>query len=53
LARAYVRLERYYKRPLAQGGSRHTRIAEYYVRNAVVPQNAKSPGSTYPEHVVP
>lgn len=39
LARAYVRLARYYKRSLAEGGSRHTRIAEYYVRNAVVPQN--------------
>lgn len=53
LARGYVRLARYYKRSLAEGGSRHTRIAEYYVRNAVVPQNAKSPGRTYPEHVVP
>lgn len=53
LARAYVRLARYYRRSLAEGGSRHTRIAEYYVRNAMVPQNAKSPGSTYPEHVVP
>ncbi|WP_305822507.1 hypothetical protein [Massilia brevitalea] len=53
LARAYVRLARYYKRSLAEGGSRDTRIAEYYVRNAVVPQNAKSLGRIYPEHVVP
>lgn len=53
LARAYVRLARYYKRSLVEGGSRHTRIAEYYVRNVVVPQNVKSPSRTYPEHVVP
>jgi hypothetical protein len=53
LARGYVRLARYYKRSLAEDGSRHTRIAEYYVRNPVVPQNAKSPNRTYPEHVVP
>jgi hypothetical protein len=53
LARAYVRLARYYKRSLAEGGSRDTRIAQYYIRDAVVPQNAKSPGRTYPEHVVP
>lgn len=53
LTRAYIRLARYYKRSLDEAGSRHTRIAEYCVRNAVVQHNAKSPSRTYREHVVP
>ena len=53
LARAYVRLARYYRRSLAEGGSRHTRIAQYYVRDAVVPQTLRLSVDQYPEHVVP
>lgn len=53
LARAYIRLARYYLRSLSEGGSRHTRIAQYYVRDKVVPQNLRLSADQHPEHVVP
>jgi hypothetical protein len=48
-----IRLARYYKRSLADGASRYISISDYFVRNAVAPQNAMSPGRIYLEQVVP
>jgi hypothetical protein len=53
LARSYVRLARFYRRALAENGSRDTRIAVYYIRDAVAPQNVKRFAHLHPEHVVP
>jgi hypothetical protein len=52
LERAYTRLARFFRRSLREDFSEHSRAVEWFVPNAVVPQNAGVPGQ-HPEHVVP
>lgn len=53
LARATIRLARYYLRSLNEDGSRHTRIAQFYIRDAIAPQNVRLSADQYGEHAVP
>jgi hypothetical protein len=52
LARAYVRLARFYRRMLREDLTPHTRVADWLVPVAQAPQNHGRPGQ-HPEHVVP
>jgi hypothetical protein len=52
LARAYLRLARFYRRMLREDLTRHTRVADWFVPVSRAPQNAARPGQ-HPEHVVP
>ncbi|MGX4640870.1 hypothetical protein [Massilia sp. SYSU DXS3249] len=52
LERSYIRMARFYRRMVREDITQHSRIAEWFVPNAVVPQNDGKPGQ-HPEHVVP
>lgn len=52
LKRAYIRLARFFRRPLREDFSEHSRAVEWFVPNAVAPQNTGVAGQ-HPEHVVP
>lgn len=52
LDRAYVRMARFFRRTLREDFSEHSRIAEWFVGNSVVPQNSRMAGM-HGEHVVP
>lgn len=52
LARAYVRLARFYRRMLREDLTRHARVADWFVPVSLAPHSHGKPGQ-HPEHVVP
>lgn len=51
--RAFVRLARYLRRMMTDNTSQHSRVFEWFIPMAMVPQGHGRSGQDYPEHVVP
>lgn len=51
--RAFVRLARYLRRMMTDDTSQHSRVFEWFIPMAMVPQGHGRSGQDYPEHVVP